>query len=242
MRRAIQLYSLRAVDATVPALLEQLGTTGYEGVEFAYRVPDADPGRVVAALERSGLRTAGAHVPIERFADVDETVRDYRALGCDRLVVPILEAASFADVDGVRRVATRLTDLADRLADRDVTLAYHNHDHEFTSLGDRTAYDELVESTPATVGLQVDVGLAALAGADPVALLERYADRIDTVHLKDYELEAGRSVDLGDGDVPVAACVRAAREADVSWAIVEFEDSPDPLASAARSLETLSDL
>ena len=84
--------------------------------------------------------------------------------------------------------------------------------------------------------------LAALAGQDPVSLLERYGDRIEGVHLKDYDLDAEASVDLGDGDVDVAGCIGAARDAAVEWGIVEFESSDDPLASAERSAETLEEL
>lgn len=240
MRTAIQLYSLRTVETPLPELVERVGAMGYDGVEFAYRVPDADADRVTAAMDRAGVRPAGAHVPLERFEDLEATVDAYRSLGCPRLVVPYLPADLFADADGVARAATRLADLARALGERDLPLDYHNHDHEFTPLGDRGAYDALVASTPATVGLQVDVGLAARAGVPPADLLARHADRLASVHLKDYHLDSGRPAHLGDGDVPIEDCLAAARAANVEWAIVEFEESEIPVRSAERSLATLT--
>jgi len=242
MNTALQLYSVRSVDEPLPSLVESVAAAGYDDVEFAYRLADADTAAVAETLGRSGLTAAGAHVPAERFDDLDRTVETYRTLGCETLVVPFLDETHFGSPDAVERTATRLTDVAERLVDRGGSFGYHNHSHEFVELADGTAYERLAAATPSTVRLQLDVGHAALAGHDPVALLERYGDRIDQVHLTDYDLDRQVSVDLGDGDVDVAGCVDAARDVGVEWAIVEFEDSDDPLRSAERSHETLASL
>lgn len=242
MRAALQLYSLRDVPAPLPEVLERVGEQGYEGVEFAYRLPDADHEAVRDALDATGVTAASAHVPVDRFDDVESVVERYAGLDCRTLVVPYLDESHFESRGAVERAAARLTDIGERLADRGVDFGYHNHTHEFVSLEDGTAYEALAAATPTTVDLQLDVGLAALAGQDPVALVERYGDRITQLHCKDYDLDAGESVDLGDGDVDVAGCIEAAREADVEWAIVEFEDSDDPFASAERSLAALEEL
>lgn len=242
MRPAIQLYSLRTVEEPLSALVERVGTAGYAGVEFAYRIGDANQTAVRAAMDRGGTEAAGAHVPIDQFETFEATVQTYRELGCETLVVPYLDESQLTDRASVEDAAAKLAALGDRLARRDVAFGYHNHTHEFVSLDGDAGYDVLAAATPPTVDLQVDVGLAALAGREPVALIDRYADRITQVHLKDYDLDAGESVDLGTGDVPIEACVAAAQAADVEWAIVEFESSPDPLASAERSLAALDAL
>lgn len=238
MNTALQLYSLRTVDEPLASLVETVGAMGYEGVEFAYRLPDADPEAVAETLERSGVAAAGAHVPIDQLDELGP----YRTLGCETLVVPYLDETNFESRAAVERTATRLTDAAERLVDRGIALGYHNHSHEFVRLEDGTAYEALAVATPTTVDLQLDVGHAALAGEDPVALLERYGDRIRQVHLKDYDLEREVSVALGEGDVDIAGCVDAALEADVEWGIVEFEDSDEPLDTAERSIEALGEL
>jgi sugar phosphate isomerase/epimerase len=236
VRTAIQLYSLRTVEEPLPALIEAV--EGYDGVEFAYRLPDADREAVAAALDRAGVTAAGAHVPIEQLDDLDP----YRALGCDTLVVPYLDESHFESREAVERTATRLTDAAERLVDRGFAFGYHDHTHEFVPLEDGTAYGALAAATPTSVDLQLDVGHAALAGEDPVALIERYADRIEQVHLKDCDLDGKTSTALGEGDVDIAGCIDAALDAGVEWGIVEFEDSDDPLVTAERSREALDSL
>lgn len=242
MRHAIQLYSLRSVERPLPELIEAVAQRGYDGVEFAYRVDEADASPLRSAMDAVGIVAAGAHVPIEQFESLEATLDRYTTLGCETLVVPYLPPERFADGEAIGDAAAELAALADDLAAADIACGYHNHDHEFVTVDGEAAYDVLAGATPTSLQLQVDVGLAALAGRDPVALIERYADRIAQVHLKDYDLASGESVDLGDGDVDIAACVAAARAADVAWAIVEFESSDDPLASAERSIETLSRL
>lgn len=242
MRTAIQLYSLRDVSAPLAEVVERVGEQGYEGVEFAYRLADADREAVRDALDGADVTAAGAHVPVDRFDDVEGVVERYADLDCRTLVIPYLEESHFESRGAVERAAARLTDIGERLADHGVDFGYHNHTHEFVSLQNGTAYEALAAATPTTVDLQFDVGLAALAGQDPVALVERYGDRIAQLHCKDYDLDAERSVDLGDGDVDIAGCIEAAREADVEWTIVEFEDSDDPFTSAERSLAALDEL
>lgn len=242
MRTAIQLYSLRNVPEPLPEVVEHLGAQGYEGVEFAYRLADADEEAVRTALRDADVTAAGAHVPVDRFEDIESVAEFYTSLGCRTLVVPYLDESHFESRGAVERAAARLTDIGEQLADNGFEFGYHNHTHEFVALDNSTAYDAFAAATPTTVDLQLDVGLAALAGEDPVDLVERYGDRIVQLHCKDYDLDAERSVDLGDGDVDIAGCLDAAREADVEWAIVEFEDSNDPFTSAERSLDTLKAL
>jgi len=59
---AVQLYTLRSLDASLPELLDRVGAVGYDGVEFAYRVRESPVEDVLAALDRNGLDAASAHV------------------------------------------------------------------------------------------------------------------------------------------------------------------------------------
>lgn len=234
MRSAVQLYTLRGLDATLPELLAMVGSTGLDGVEFA-GLDGSAPARVAAALEGADLSVAGAHVDatdLER--DAGAVTDPYRRVGTDALVVPYLPGDCFADREAVARTATRLSELAGTVADRGFEFCYHNHDHEFAVVDGRPAWERLVEGTPPAVGYELDVGWARAAGRDPAALLDRYGDRIPLVHLKDVDVESGRPVELGDGDVDLAACLRAAGDAGVDWVVYEHDDPDDPAASLRR--------
>ena len=239
MNAAVQLYSLRALDRPLPDLVALVGETPLSGVEFA-GLGDADPSAVAAALERAGLTAPSAHVPIDDLeAAPGSTVEPYRRLGCETLVVPFLAASHFERSSAVDRTVERLSGIASRLEEAGLGLAYHNHDQEFTPIQGGDAFDRLA-TTLEGVGIELDVGWATAAGRDPVALLERYGDRIDLLHVKD--VDDGRPCALGAGDVPLAACVDAAREADVEWAIYEHDEPDEPAVALRRDADVLAEL
>lgn len=41
-RTAVQLYTLRDLDESLPAILDRIGETSLDGVEFAHRFSDSD--------------------------------------------------------------------------------------------------------------------------------------------------------------------------------------------------------
>ncbi|WP_255170485.1 sugar phosphate isomerase/epimerase family protein [Natrononativus amylolyticus] len=237
MNAAVQLYSLRDLDRPLPDLLDLVAETPLGGVELA-GLGDASHEPLAAALERTGLEAVAAHVPLATLeTDPASVTGAYRRLGCGTLVVPWLDPEAFATEAAVDRVAARLSTVTRGLDDID--LAYHNHDQEFVALTDEDAYDRLVGALEG-VSLELDVGWATAAGRDPVAVLERYASSIDLVHLKD--VDGDRPCALGRGDVPLEACVDAARAAGVEWVIYEHDDPADPLAALRRDADTLVSL
>ena len=241
MRTAVQLYTLRDVDATLPELVDFVASSGFDGVEFA-GLGETDPLEVAEVLESVDLDVAGAHVGVDRLEDdgaPDDVASTYRALGCETIVVPYLDESCFADAAAVDATARRLSNLAVRLEEHGLRLAYHNHDHEFVALEERTAFERLVDTASERVAFELDVGWAAAAGHDPVDLLERYGDRIPLVHVKDVDAATGDPVDLGEGDVDVEGCVRAARGIDAEWVIFEHDHPDDPEASVEAAAERL---
>ena len=243
MRLAVQLYTLRNLDESLPETIERLGDTPYEGVQFA-GLGGASPDDLAAALDRANLDVAGAHVDLEEMEDRRErTLEAYDAVDCDQLVVPSYEREAFETREGAEAAGERLAGVTDRLEPAGVDLHYHNHTFEFTEIGEETAFDAFAAAAGG-VGLEIDTGLASHAGVDPVALLERYADRVSLVHLTDSRpgSEETLHVDLGTGTVDIEACVDAAREAGAEWLIFEHGLTDHPLDSVADAAERLDQL
>jgi inosose dehydratase len=112
----------------------------------------------------------------------------------------------------------------------------------------------LLERTEA--GLALDTAELAIAGIDPVAVAQRYGDRVRHVHLKDARETVGDDLavpnaekdvvvaggprgierwfwELGEGTVDVAGVVAALRGRSYDgWWIVESDQSPAPPESA----------
>lgn len=241
VRTAIQLHSLRSLEESVPQLVHRVAETAFDGVELA-GLGASSAAEVAEALEETGMAVAGAHVGLESLeAAFDETRTTYASIGCPTLVVPHLDAAHFEDVVTIRAAADRMNDVARRLDRWGIDLCYHNHDHEFVPVGSGHAFDAWVEQLDGDIGIELDVGWAAAAGADPVDMLDRLDGRVPLVHLKDVDA-AGSPVELGTGILDLEACVEAACHARVDWLVYEHDEPDDPARSLDHGAKTLAAL
>jgi sugar phosphate isomerase/epimerase len=233
MRLAIQLYTLRTIDAL--AALPTLAAQGYEAVEL-YARPD-DAGALRRRLDDAALDVCGWHVGLERFDGAfDEVVEQARVLSVPRLVVPWAERP--ADRAGAEALAKRLAELHERVAAAGFPLGYHNHGHELEPLADGTVTLDVLAEVDG-LELELDLGWLWVAGADPVARLARHTGRVALVHAKDFA-DRETTAPVGDGVVGYDRIVPAARDAGVEWLIVEQEEhGGDPLDSTARSAAAL---
>ncbi len=240
---AIQLYTLRDVDQPLPSLLDEVGETALDGVEFAHRFADADNTRVASALERNGLDAVSAHVDIDRLeSDPAETVASYAEVGCDTLVVPWLDPERFTDDDSVVAAAERLTQLAEQVADAGGSLHYHNHDHELVSVGDRTALETLIRHSGDALGFEFDTGWIKAGGADPETFIETHADRIELLHVTDCsDATPATPTEVGAGAVDVAGCLEAAADSSVEVLVYEHDEPEEPRASLEHGASLLAD-
>lgn len=239
-RTAINLYSVRDLDEPTTAILDRVADAGYDGVQFSGGV-GGDVDAVKQTLADRGLDVIPAHVGVDDLeTDLEETLACYDALGCDGIVVPWLPPEDFATETAVSATVDRLTDLADRVRAAGFSFHYHNHDQEFQSVGATTGFDLLLSETDFCI--ELDVGWAAVGGHDPAALVETIGDRGPLVHLKDVDVESGKPVEIGTGDVDMQACVDAARSVGVRWLIYEHDHPADPVKSIKHGAEFLESL
>jgi len=132
VRPAIQLYSLREIDESLPAILRRVAAAGFEGVEFADRIHDADTAAVAAALAETGLEPVGAHVSFSALEDGDAALLDqYEAVGYPRLVVPHVSPSSTRTARRLDELAARLERTAERLDGAGFDVSYHNQFQDF---------------------------------------------------------------------------------------------------------------
>lgn len=241
---AIQLYTLREVDESIEQKLKRVAETNFRGVEFA-GVGGESTSDIAETLRDLDLEVVGGHVDVDELEDeYDDVVTTYEELGCRRIVVPSYDTDAFTTERGVDAAADRLSSLAERLDEDGFELLYHNHTFEFEDLGGETAMDRFVEQSSDLVRLEIDTGLAKHAGADPVELLRRHGDRTSLLHLTDTRTgtESTVHVELGGGEVDLQACLGAAHDIGVEWAIYEHGLTTDPIASLAHSDSALSSM
>ncbi len=177
-----------------------------------------------------------------------------RAMGCRHVVyadtsgrsegdlfAPISKRPKLADGDWAA-YGRRLTELAERMADFGVGMAFHHHMGTIVETDEEV--DRLMAATGEAVGLLFDCGHSIFSGGDPVALLRRHVARVVHVHCKDSRravLEQARASDAsfmqavldgiftmpGDGCIDFPALFSILHDAGYSgWVVAEAEQDP----------------
>ncbi|KZN22592.1 sugar phosphate isomerase [Haladaptatus sp. R4] len=248
VRTAINVYSVRDLDESVPEVLERVANAGYDGVQFSGRhTPfEGDLEEIQETLAETGLDVTAAHIGADLLEqDLDNVVDTYETVGVSEAVVPYLPPKEFSSVERTKATAERLEALATELDVYGWELHYHNHEHEFVDLDGRKSFEIFLGATD--IGIEPDVGWVLASGHDPVKLLKRLDNRAPFVHFKDVRLDpeanrGGHPVEIGAGDVDMAACAEAARNAGADWFIYEHDNPDDPKASIEHGAEFLSTL
>lgn len=238
-RLALQLYTVRhECAADFPAALERTASLGFEGVEL-HDLHGHPAAGVRSLLDAYGLVACARHVGLDTVeGDLGALADELRMLGTDRAVVAWIEpprTAAEADV-----AAERLRAASERVARVGLRLGFHNHAGEVETLEDgRALLDRLLADDGPF--LELDLGWAWYAGADPLALLERARGRVPLAHVKDLRRNGGPvHVPLGDGSVTYTGLPDVAARAGVEWLVVEQDETQGAAFDAvARSLSRL---
>lgn len=173
---------------------------------------------------------------------------------------PISERPALA-ADEWPAYGRKLTQLAERMADSGVRMAFHHHMGTIVETDAEVGL--LMRHTGEAVGLLYDTGHSIFSGGDPVALIRKWVKRVVHVHCKDARksvLEKARAADMsfmgavmegiftvpGDGFIDYATILKVLAENGYSgWLVVEAEQDPKkahPLTYATMGYRNLSRL
>ena len=232
------LYTVRDdCAADLEGTLRAVAASGYEGVEL-HDLHGNEPARVASLLRELGLAAVARHASLEAVeSELDRLAAEARLLRWRRLVVAWLDPATLGD----RALPGRLGRAAAAARRHGLELGFHNHDAE---LRPDPAGRTFLDGLPSELFLELDLGWAWYAGADPHSLLDRARGRCPLVHVKDM---AGRNRPsfrpVGDGDVGYETVAPAAVRAGADWLLVEQDEADGPaLAAAERSLRALESM
>lgn len=237
---ALQLYTVRdQAQENLEQTLQAVSEIGYTAVELAGLYGHSAQ-ILRALLDRYQLSVASAHVSMPDIrANLDGLIDTYQALGSPAIVCAALPREERDSADGFRRAGEDLARAGQRCQERGILFGYHNHDFEFVHFGDELAMDLLLAaSSPATVGLELDVYWASYSGNDPAAYLRSQAKRVLFIHVKDMTHDEARTfAEVGEGQIDFAPIFAAAAETSARAYIVEQDRcQQSPLQSIAVSL------
>jgi inosose dehydratase len=265
-------------ETSLETCLAQSQEAGFSGVESGIKFP-MDAAILGRLLERFGLSLVSGwfsgellqrSVPEEQ-ARMEAQLETFRSLGApvmvyaettgsvqSRIDTPLSLRPRMHDED-FRAYGAKLTQLAEWMAGRGVALTYHHH--MGTVIESQREIDLLMQNTGPAVGLLIDTGHLAYAGADALAVAQRHAPRINHIHCKDVRPEILKRVRQRDNSflsavldgvftVPGDGCIDYYAFARVlagigynGWIVVEAEQDPvkaPPLEYSRMGLRHLS--
>ncbi|THF79123.1 sugar phosphate isomerase/epimerase family protein [Cohnella fermenti] len=243
---AVQLFTVREACASDMAnALERLKGMGWSGVQFA-GLHGWSAARLADKLRDLELRAAGLHygyAPL--LAGLEQHIEDAIALGTRDLVCSSIPIEMRTE-DGYREVRKELAQAAQHASKRGVRISYHNHAYEFEQEVDgMDGLSYLLEpSAGHAVLAEPDVYWIFRGGMPLLPFLERYADRVPLIHLKDMTSdEKATFAPVGTGRIDFAPIAEWGERSGVEWYVVEQDrcegDPFDALQTSYTNLQRI---
>lgn len=199
-RPALQLYSVRTLDDSLPDIVRRAAAAGYEGVEFAHRFREEPPEAVATALSETGTVPVGVHaeLPLVEAALTGENdlLDRCSTIGCDRLIVPHISFGHLRSRNAVQSLAQRLRDASVELDDYGIDLGIHNVRHYLWPLLPDVV-ETITDAAPLPPGVENAATMAASralrAGRQPKATNTGLWNLITQTEAADlfFEVEVG---------------------------------------------------
>lgn len=214
---SVQLYTVRdALSADLPGTLQRIADIGYTNVEAFGFVDNAD--ELAAALRDAGLAAPSGHARLLDASeqDLERIFHASTTLGFGTLVDPHIDESRWTTREDVEAIARELSALAPRAADHGLLLGYHNHAFEFSNRIDGvSAYEVFADALSDDVVLELDTYWVQVGGDDPVAVIGKYGDKVQFLHVKDGDgsHDDKQQVAVGNGIMPIREIIAAAPDA-----------------------------
>ena len=241
----VQLYTVNAELAKdIPGTLKAVKAAGYDVVETA-GTHGKTAAEYKAMIEAAGLKIRSAHTNMPKLIEnAEREIAEAVALGAEWLVAaspqtpgPLAPGLDWISAmtqamtaDAWKMNAEHMAAIAPAVNKAGLKFAYHNHAMEFKDLGGgQTGYDILMAAAPAEqLRAELDLGWVAVGGADVVAAMKKYADRLDLLHVKDMIKDPAipggfRSTEIGKGMIDWKPVFAAAQELGVKNYFIEQE-------------------
>lgn len=238
-----QLYSSREFPPLIDTLrmLKRLGYAQVEGYGGVYDDLEA----LKSALAEAGLAMTSGHFGLDMLEkEPDRVVEIAKTVGMQAVYCPYLPAEQRPDdAAGYARFGERLAKAGEPLGKAGILFGWHNHDFEFRPLPDGSIpLAEILRGGP-ELSWEADIAWIVRGGADPVAWLEKYGDRISAIHIKDIAPEGEAAdedgwADVGTGTVKWKEIMDTVRNRTKARLFIMEHDKPnDHERFARRSIE-----
>ncbi|CAM4143420.1 Tat (twin-arginine translocation) pathway signal sequence [Pedobacter westerhofensis] len=255
----IQLYTLREqLLKDVKGTISKVAKIGYDQVEtfYGYPGPNAAPGfwgldakAFKSLLTANHLSSPSGHYNANSYfieGGNDETIKQYievaATVGQKYFVIPSIphDPAKASTSDYFKEIAAKFNHAAGLCKNHGLKLGYHNHNFEFTDLGNGvTPFDILLKETdPSMVSFELDLFWAVNAGVNPLEMFKLHPGRFKMWHVKDMD-KADKKVftEVGTGSIDFKSIFKQAKLSGMEYLFVEQDVIKiDPYQSITKSI------
>ncbi|GHU72434.1 sugar phosphate isomerase [Clostridia bacterium] len=232
-RFGAQLYTVRDRCQTPEGFqqtMKEVAAIGYKGVQVSGQNPAIDPQLIRDACDANGLTITCTHVPFDDLKDqLDKIIQNHQIYNCQYPGLGSMPGKFYEDgLTSLREFVSILSGIADKLAEHDMHLLYHNHAHEFQRFDGKLAFDLLREECCPNVQFEIDTFWVQCGGGDPVKYLRGRS--ADIIHFKDMlgTAKNGNVIcTVGKGNLDWPAIIQTCRETGVQWAMIEQDNAAE---------------
>jgi sugar phosphate isomerase/epimerase len=248
MKVGAQLYTIREYTKTpgdIILSLEAVRNLGYSVIQISGFGPYSAE-KVGAQCKNLGLTVACTHSPWESMQSSDvlaHLIHDHELLNCTHIGLGSVPTNVFPHTtEGYRRLAIKFNEIIRQVEASGMTFGYHNHHFEFERFDSVTILERLADACP-KLQFIFDVYWAQAGGVNPVTWVQRLSDRIQVLHLKDYQIKnrEAKFAEIGQGTLEWESLLQAAK--DIPYGVVEQDDhwaNGNPFDSLKTSFDFLS--
>jgi inosose dehydratase len=230
LKLALASYTLRKFD--LDQTLKMTNRVGLKHIALKdFHLPlDSSPAHiaeVVAKTKAAGLDLYGGGVIYMKNEEQVNQAFEYAKAAGMRVIIGVPEPNLLALVNR-------------KVAEYDIQVAIHNHGPGDKIYPVPESVYEKIKDLDKRIGLCNDIGHTIRAGVDPAASIERFADRLLDVHIKDESAATARgsAVEIGRGVIDIPQVLRTLIKINYTG-MVSFEyekDENDPLPGLAESV------
>lgn len=247
------LYKELVAKDTVNTVKE-LAYSGAQGIEVGARFFDSDTKELLLAnLKENKLDLFGLHTSckltnfIDNFALNLDSLKNAASIAKEInarnvIMTGLIDNENFdkinlgddrlLDPESVKTIAIKIEESIKIIKDTySIDVLYHNHNWEFKN--ERLIYNSLLEYAP-SLKFAFDIGWAISQKVDFFAMIKKYPQRFNYLHLRDCSLESLKTVkefkavqalylNIGDGDVDFKALLSYMKNKEDSILVVEYE-------------------
>lgn len=249
MRIGAQLYTVRLYTQTVEDFertMKRIADIGYRYVQLSAIGSGVSPQIAKEVCDRLGLTIVLTHSDVNRILhDTDRLIEEHRIMGCRYIGLGSMPE-KYRGEEWIQYFVEDFKEPARKIKEAGMLLMYHNHDFEFEKVGGRYLLDVLLDGfEPDELGITLDTYWVQTAGADVCQWIERCADRIPCVHLKDRGIVRREAVmaPVMEGNMNFPAIMKALEGSCCEYALVEQDTCQEsPFVCLDKSYQNLKKL